>query len=884
MASWLDRFRNDRPAEGKPIGRSGRRHYRGFIELEELNIDLRHPTGTRIFDEMWRGHGDVRRALSMVCNPLMASTYTVDPYGGDEADQKALDHADFIRWLLFEYMRPRLPGHLREAVPIFTRLGFAPFEEIWKGAEHQKHGKVLVPYKLALRHPRTITEWYQNDFDELETVVQYLPTGEHGGRVEIPAKDIVYYRCGAEGDNWEGTSLLRAAYRHWLIIDGVERVDAIAQEREATGIPILYPPTNKSQDPVIDDIADALAKLKAGEEAYIIMPGPHAQDLGDDAATQGWRLEILGMSGGASGGTRDPSNTLKHHSDKIAAAVVAEFMRLGQAGEGARATADVQQDPFYAGVDALASCITDPWNDELIPRIIALNFDDADGAPTLKLEKVDATSLTDLQTYTTGLVGSGALTPDEPLEDWLRERAKMPAADPAERQRQKALREEKQQLEVEGLKTPPPDGPKPGDKGQEKITETNDPHPTDGRRRVKTKTKETLRKFSLELGVCPECGCEAAVEGVCPECGHEGDVEAFGWDPKQPRDEGGRWAEIPGAPGYHLGPSSEAPNAVTVRSPGGPVGGYWQGPDGPQAASDWARRRHVEMSWSKKSVAEKFAQLGRQVPAWDGRKLKTDHSTFEIRDSGMQGYPFEVWEDGNPRVAAPTSGFDTEQSAKDWALTWGVENGRWGYPAGHSLHGREREYFDRHWRQQPRDPGGEGGGQWVDGPGVGDMEDALRGMAGQMRHRTGSPSGGGGGKTPSVSLRRPTPQEHDGGGNTWAVTRDGKTIGFVSESTIDKPGWHAYRHGGRVRVAEHHIGGPFRTRGEAVTAVENAPAPTPSGAPAPGTTVRPTSLYGRGGPASRRGVVERYEGAWAIVRWSNGETVQIPHSHITAAG
>ncbi len=497
----LDRFRKTQPPKAAQ-GRSGRAHAEGYLELEELNIELQGQAGLRIFDEMYRTDPDVRRSLAMVCNPIIAGLWTVEPFGGDDADEQAVQQARAVEWALFEFLRPNLTAHLAESLPLFTRSGFAPFELVWGATEYEGE-QMLLPRRLDTRLPRTVWRWVQDELGELKEIEQFVPgwtadSSHPSGKLTIPARDLVYYRVGAEGDNWEGVSLLRPAYKPWYLKDKIERLDAIAQEREATGIPVVYPPANAS-DEQLDAVEEAMAALKAGEEAYVVMPGPHAQDLKDDPH-MGWRLDVLGLSGGSGGGgTRDAQPSLSYHSDKIAAAVVAEFMRLGQAGEGARATADVQQDPFYAGVEALSAIVEDQWNEQVIPRIIALNFAAAEGAPKLSMDKADSTALTELQTFVSGLVGSNALTADDPLEDWLRERADLPPVDPAERERRKKLREQREQAEADGMLKANEEAPsRPGEKGEERVVEREDPDPEDGRRKVKSRTKETVTRFSRE--------------------------------------------------------------------------------------------------------------------------------------------------------------------------------------------------------------------------------------------------------------------------------------------------------------------------------------------------------------------------------------------------
>jgi hypothetical protein len=403
---------------------------------------------------MYRSDSDCYRALRMLVNPIVGGTWTVEPYGAADADDKAKKHAEFVEWALWACMAPNLPLHLQSALPLFTRHGFAPYEQIWW--EQEWDGKqVLTLRKLDVRLPRTIQEWHQDALGDLTHIVQFLSGTKAGdllgGLKTIQARDLVYYRVGEEGDNWEGVSLLRPAWKPFYLKDRIERLDAIAHEREATGIPVVYPPSSADlagDDERLDALEEKLANIRGGEVGYLIMPGPKAEHMEDGG--RGWTFELIGF-GGNSGG-RDAKPALEYHSDKIAAAVVAEFMRLGQGGSpgGSRAVGEVQQDPFYAGVEALAGVVEAELN-ELIGRLVAYNFDDADGAPTLSMEKADATSLVELKDYVAGLIEKQALVPDEPLEDFLRDRGDLPPADPKARARAR----ERKRLELENAKLPP---------------------------------------------------------------------------------------------------------------------------------------------------------------------------------------------------------------------------------------------------------------------------------------------------------------------------------------------------------------------------------------------------------------------------------------------
>lgn len=448
----FDRLRGAQPAKQppkRPRGGSGRTHVNGFIEVDEPNTRLAWPRGLEVFDEMWRTDPDVRKNLWMIINLIVGATWSVEPAGGDQATDHDRKVAQDVEWALFANLDGGWKGHLTEALRVGLRSGFVLFEHVWELVDRDGR-QMLVPRNLDLRLPRTITEFHQ-DNGQLTGVRQQLVTGDVDYRID----ELIYYRFGIEGDNWEGESLLRPVYKPWKLKDAAERVDAIRIERQALGVPLVYPPDDASSEQ-LDDMEEILAAIRAGEQSFIMMPGPKAEDLTDEAASKGWRFEIVGVGEGDS---TDVKPSLDYHSDKIAAALIAEFMRLGQgsAPGGARATADVQVGPFHAAVEALSSVVEGVINTQLVRRIVDLNYQ-VDDYPKVVMSLVDETSLEQLSTYVAQLVEKGALNPDDQLEDWLRDRADLPPADPEERQARKDAKEEARKALAAG---PPPVGPAP---------------------------------------------------------------------------------------------------------------------------------------------------------------------------------------------------------------------------------------------------------------------------------------------------------------------------------------------------------------------------------------------------------------------------------------
>ncbi len=451
------------PANMKPRGESGRYHVDGYIQRDEINQALVGEQGLRVFDEMFRTDADCRRALTMTGVPLAAGTWEVRPYGDEHDPTTPEDEevAQFVQWCLFEHMSPDLIGHIWELWRVAGRSGFAPFEQIYEVAQWRDR-QVLALKTLALRLPRTIQRWEQ-DGPDLTAIEQWRMNGQ---TVMLLMRDLVYYRLGVEGDNWEGESLLRPAYKHWKYKAALELVEAIGLERTSVGVPTGYPPTSASPTD-LDAFEDFLTNLRANEASYFLAPGPRADHASTQNGTDGWFWEIV-TPGQTEGAAQALDTAINRHGAKIDAVVLGEFMRLGQQGVGARATADVQQDPFLALVEALASIVIEaPIKSQLIPRLVALNFD-TERMPKLVCSLIDSTSLTELGSYAATLAAQKLLRPEPGLEAYLRSKADFPEADEAAIAEQEAAAMEQAQAMAALTKPEPAQGAKakPGDKAK----------------------------------------------------------------------------------------------------------------------------------------------------------------------------------------------------------------------------------------------------------------------------------------------------------------------------------------------------------------------------------------------------------------------------------
>ena len=168
-------------------------------------------------------------------------------------------------------------------------------------------GTRIVWKKLAPRLPRSIQKWAIAGGKPGITQKK-----SDGKTAEIPMEKLIVFVNEKEGDNWWGTSILRAAYKPWYIKATLEKIDAIAHERQGLGIPKVKMPEGATKRDT--DKAEEIAKnMRANSQAYVVEP--HDYDIG-----------FMDMKAST---TRDPANSLAYHTREIMKAVLAQFLELG---------------------------------------------------------------------------------------------------------------------------------------------------------------------------------------------------------------------------------------------------------------------------------------------------------------------------------------------------------------------------------------------------------------------------------------------------------------------------------------------------------------------------------------------------------------------------
>lgn len=374
----------------------------------EPTPELRWPDSVRVFDAMRRQDAQVASVLRAVTLPVRRTQWRVDPAGardevarlvaddiglplvGDEAAPARTRTRDRFSWL----------EHLRLALLMLT-YGHMFFEQVYR---IDGDGRARLR-KLAPRMPGTIGSINVAADGGLISIKQWPATGDPVAM--IPVSRLVAYVHDREAGNWFGSSLLRPAYKHWLIKDRLLRVQAQTIERNGMGVPVYE--AQEGATPTDLDAGKKLAtSVRAGSSAGAATP-------------HGAKLRLMGVEGTLP--NADP--VVRYHDEQIARAVLAHFLNLGtQTGSWALGTTFA--DFFTLSLQTLAQQVADVATQHIVEDLVDVNWGEDEPAPRVVFDEIGSRREATADAIK-ALLDAGAVFPDRPLEEFLRNAYGLPA-------------------------------------------------------------------------------------------------------------------------------------------------------------------------------------------------------------------------------------------------------------------------------------------------------------------------------------------------------------------------------------------------------------------------------------------------------------------------
>ncbi len=374
------------------LGASGTDIFAGII-TEEYNSELSDIAGIKIYDKMRKSDGTVRAAMSVTQLPIRRASWIIKTASEDDKD---IEVRDFVDRALFDEMSITWDDFLRQAL-LMLPFGVMTFEKVFAIRELDKK-KYIIWKKFAPRLPKSITLW---ETKEGKAGIQQLTSNGHSA--SIPIEKLLIFVNEIEGENWWGTSLLRASYKHWYIKSNLERIDSVAHERQGLGVPFVKLPDSHTAADITKAKA-ILKNLRANDQGYLLEPDGLAVEFKDMKANT----------------TRDPHKSIAYHNREIVLSVLAQFLDLGSNGSGSRALSEDHTNLFLQSLEAIANNIKNVINKYAIKELVDLNFDNVEVYPELDYAGISRTDAEKLSTAYQRFAQSGGIRPIESDDQHIR--------------------------------------------------------------------------------------------------------------------------------------------------------------------------------------------------------------------------------------------------------------------------------------------------------------------------------------------------------------------------------------------------------------------------------------------------------------------------------
>ena len=371
---------------------------------EHLRL-LEGAAGRAVYDQMRRSDHQVGAVLKAITLPIRQADYFMDPASDDALD---VEIAETLQQALLHGMTHTWDDTLRHAL-LMLPFGFSVLEKVYEYRDG-----LQLPRKLAARMPQSVERW---EYDKRRRRLTHLVQRDADGQeIKIPIEKLLVFTHDKEGDNWEGMSILRTAYKGWFLKDDLEKTNAIMHARWGAGVPFFRtPPAVARGSEEWNEGTKALEGLHANEKAYLQYPNT-------------WEGGVLGKEGRGT----DVLGSIEYYDQAIAKAMLALHINLGTSKSGSRALGGTFVESFLMATQATADYVAEVFSRFCVRELVDLNWGVRRRYPTFRVRRIHRADLREIGF----LVQSGALDADDSLQNTIRENLRMPpvagVSEPAE--------------------------------------------------------------------------------------------------------------------------------------------------------------------------------------------------------------------------------------------------------------------------------------------------------------------------------------------------------------------------------------------------------------------------------------------------------------------
>lgn len=372
----------------------------GYADTGEYVDALEGLQGRKVYEKMRRSDAQVIATLRAVKLPILRTKYYMEPFSDDPQD---VEIAKIIEDNLMTGMKSTWHDFLRHAL-LKLDFGFMVFEDVFE----LRDGLMMIK-DLEPRLPQSIYRWEPETTPDGKAfrIKGITQLDNYGRQYFIPIEKCTVMTNDREGDNWEGISILRAAYKNWYCKNLLVKIDGIKHDRTGVGFPTITMQKG------------AIRGTEEWDAARKLLENLYANEAMGAILADGQKLEMIGLGSSTSGS--DVMGSIKYHDEQMAKSMLAMFLNLGTSETGSRALGQSFVDIFVSAIQFYADENASALTRGPIKKMVDFNWK-VKGYPKLcaaPVDEVDAEAVA-------GLVKVGAITPDDEIQAVLRKNLHLP--------------------------------------------------------------------------------------------------------------------------------------------------------------------------------------------------------------------------------------------------------------------------------------------------------------------------------------------------------------------------------------------------------------------------------------------------------------------------
>ena len=405
------------------------------VNLSELGVSGLRVQSGRIVEEQLRQLAGKRAAITyaemrdndaVVASSLLAyemwvreADWRTEPASDDPGD---VELADWLDGCIGD-LSHSWEDFVAEAMTML-QYGFAACELCYKrrqglrGAQPSEFDDKRVGWrKLAFRSQDSIERWEFDPSGGFAGFEQRLPTTFDS--VLIPIEKALLFRTSRHKQSPEGRALLRPAFLAWFYRKRMREVEAIGVERDLAGFPVLYVDREiMANETRLNEYKQIARDIKRDEQEGLVLPAAF-----DENGNRRVELQLL-----ATGGSRqfDVGAIMTRYALEIVQSMLADVLMLGHEKVGSFALAETKMALVETAGETWLQELAQVVNEHAIPRLFELNGLDPRRAPKRVPGQLRSVDLKERATAIKDLALGGFLTPDDDVEDVLRDEFGLP--------------------------------------------------------------------------------------------------------------------------------------------------------------------------------------------------------------------------------------------------------------------------------------------------------------------------------------------------------------------------------------------------------------------------------------------------------------------------